>query len=146
MREISTVNMEHDGAESIQWNWKDFVLRLIRAMDDTKENPYNGIERHDGLQLWQGYHGYEESIQWNWKASRRASVSRGGWRWIHTMELKGFKTLPAPLCWGGLGIHTMELKDMLNDDIDSWFVPDIVGIHTMELKELPSAHPIPNSD
>ena len=44
MREISTVNMKHDGAESIQWNWKTWC-RPGCAAGDGVANPFNGIER-----------------------------------------------------------------------------------------------------
>ena len=43
MREISTVNIERDGAESIQWNWKIGITHLLRFGVNVR-NPFNGIE------------------------------------------------------------------------------------------------------
>ena len=73
---VSTVYINRDGAESIQWNWK------------------LGSGVNDSLRWAPGF----ESIQWNWKMNRLGepeTVSGGG---IHSMELKAAtspKSLPS---------------------------------------------------
>ena len=66
MKEISTVNMKRNGAESIQWNWKSDYTKVV-ANFTVDVNPFNGIESGQG---GLGVHvelGELESIQWNWK-------------------------------------------------------------------------------
>ena len=92
MRELSTVNMGRNDAESIQWNWK--WVRALALLPS----------------LYQRIHSMELKV----KKSQASSVSPAlRDPRIHSMELKaGGADEPCMACRKGrAGIHSMELKD-----------------------------------
>ena len=154
MRELSTVNMGRDDAESIQWNWKPPKGGSRRGGREYKESIQWNWKCEQPSQV--EYQPKPESIQWNWKVDLAlAAVVAIPWPWIHSMELKA----------GGMGveewniavsrIHSMELKEVSGRVVE--FGRDLVrnpfngierniciefhsttkantGIHSMELK------------
>ena len=118
MREISTVNIERDGAESIQWNWKK-----ARVAEDTVYFEFrvgiHSMELKVHIELVYVYEflGFE-SIQWNWKLALLVVISMVQ---VYVNPFNGIESshlYSMYLAWYSLKrIHSMELKVMVSIDM-----------------------------
>ena len=129
---VSTVYINRDGAESIQWNWKLLSFFITNWAFSLDSNPFNGIERGEGFGLPLVEAG-SESIQWNWKEELLDADGRVAR--LPRNPFNGIESTPSPRrlpLRPSQGIHSMELKVPLASA--SSLASLLARIHSMELK------------